>query len=62
MRCPDPNAFYLARDFNHLDDLLWGNLPGTCQDDNHYHRIIRLWALAHDLELKDAKTDTGDKP
>ena len=62
MTCRYPTAFYLARDAAHLALLIVGRHRGCCQDDNHYHRIIRLWALAHDLELKDAKTDTGDKP
>lgn len=54
MNCRYPQAFYLARDPWHLDYLILGRGQGCCQDDTHNHRIMRLWDLAHDLELKDA--------
>ncbi len=54
MACRYPTAFYLARNPEHLDYLLFYGGPGCCPDERHNHRILRLWDLAHDLELKDA--------
>lgn len=53
-RCRYPTAFYLALSPEHLDYLIEGNGPGLCRHEKHNHRIMRLWALAHDLELEDA--------
>ncbi len=54
MSCKEPEAFYLARDGWDLQEFLLGTSPGLCHDDKHRHRIMRLWDLARDLELKDA--------
>lgn len=54
MNCPHPDAVYVARDLSHLDKLVEGKFDGACRDDAHHHRILRVWALAHDLELHDA--------
>lgn len=54
MPCPHPEAVYVARDAAHLDFLIRGVGPGCCQDDAHHHRILRIWAMAEDLELHDA--------
>ena len=54
MPCPHPEAVYVARDIQHLEKLVDGKFVGACQDDAHHHRILRIWAMAQDLELHDA--------
>lgn len=54
MNCPDAAACYVARDLQHLEKLVDGKFAGACQNNDHHHRILRVWALAHDLELHDA--------
>lgn len=50
MRCPDPDAVYIARDEMHLDALLRGEVDGACCDDAHRHPILRIYRLAQDIE------------
>lgn len=52
--CSEPEAFYLARSLLHCEALMMGGIPGCCENEEHRHRILRLYALAHDLKIKDA--------
>ena len=52
--CLHPTAGYVARDYLHIDKLVHGQFAGACQNEEHHHRILRIWAMAEDLALHDA--------